>query len=435
MVSLGIIADDLTGANDTGVQFAKQGLQTTVLFSEAQVETSIVSGDVIVVNSDSRAVETEESYKIVHNIASKLHKAQVTRVFKKIDSTMRGNIGAEIDAVMDVYPFQISIVVPSFPKSNRVTENGIHYVSGIPLTDTEFANDPTCPVDDSNLVALLEKQSNRSVKLISLEDVRKGPTYLIERLRDISIHSPKSIVVMDAVSEEDLNSISLAGWELKENALWVGSAGIASHISTLICKRDHVESKTIQARHPILVVGGSMSPVTHQQTRVLKEHNNINEIVIQPCEFLQSSSFSEEVERVLEKGQELLKNGDLIISTNRDKEHFLTVKEVQGEFGLTNYEVGKRISAGIGEITSRLVRSRTIQGIILTGGDIAGVTCNQLDGNGIRVFGEVEDGIPYGELFGGPFEGLPIVTKAGAFGSEQAFLHALQALLGVRATI
>jgi len=371
MVSLAIIADDLTGAGDTGVQFAKQDLKTTVLFSESQLVPSNLTGDVIVVNSDSRAIESEMAYNRVRNIASTLHNGGVKRIFKKIDSTMRGNVGVEIDGVMDEASFDVALVVPAFPSSHRITEQG-----------------------------------------------------------ELAEANPSSVIVLDAKTDEDLQLISKAGALIKHKALWVGSAGIAAHLSKDVEKVEPNQLEKRNARHPILFVAGSMSSVTHNQIQALKEHNKLNEIIINPSKFFKEEEKEQEVQRVVQEGIRLLQEGDLIISTNRDPVMFDEVKALQNSMDLSNFELGQLIAKTMGEMTRNLLKKQNIQGLVLTGGDIAGVTCNELDGKGIRVMGEVEAGIPYGELFGGPHDGLPLVTKAGGFGREHALIRALETLLG-----
>jgi uncharacterized protein YgbK (DUF1537 family) len=97
--------------------------------------------------------------------------------------------------------------------------------------------------------------------------------------------------------------------------------------------------------------------------------------------------------------------------------------------------VGHTIAQSMGEIAGQLIESNNICGSILTGGDIAGATCKVLNGEGIRVIGEVEAGIPYGKLFGGSYDGIPLVTKAGAFGTEQALSKALQTITEINAHV
>lgn len=432
-MKLAVIADDLTGANDTGVQFAKNGLNTTVLFSDTQLQPTHLSEDVIVLNSDSRALNSEIAYDVVFNISTQLEKLGASRIFKKIDSTMRGNIGAEIDAVMDVFKYRTAFLVPAFPKSNRVTIEGKHYVNGVLLEESEIANDPACPVKESYLPKLLQGQSKRQVSLISINDVRKGKSHLSEKMSTFASDEASRIIIVDATTDEELKTIVQAATILQENVMWVGSAGIAYHLFDTGQVKEPLRKTQDSERLPVLVVAGSVNSMTHKQIQVLKEKNNVEEIVIFPEEFFFEDRRKLEIERIVKMGQALLEKGDLVVTTNRERETINRVKELQRQLGLSNFELGNTIAQSMGEIAGQLIESRNICGAILTGGDIAGATCKVLNGEGIRVIGEVEAGIPYGKLFGSKFDGMPLVTKAGAFGTEQALAKALQTITEVNA--
>jgi D-threonate/D-erythronate kinase len=434
-VKLAVIADDLTGANDTGVQFAKQGLNTIVLFSDTQLHPTHLREDVIVLNSDSRALNSAKAYDVVFNISTQLNKFGVSKVFKKIDSTMRGNIGPEIDAVMDVYNFKTSFVVPAFPKSNRITKNGNHYVNGVILEETEIAHDPSCPVKESYLPKLLQGQSKREVELISISDVRKGKSHLSEKMNELSSSESSKIIIIDATTDEELKTIVEAAQLLHENFLWVGSAGIAYHLYRTGQSEELLRTTQMGERLPVLVVAGSVNSIIHRQIQDLKVKHNVKEIVISPEEFFYEDRRKLEIERIVKAGQALLDKGDLVVTTNREREAINRVKDLQRKLGLTNFDVGNTIAQAMGIIAGQLIESKDICGTVLTGGDIAGATCKELNGEGIRVIGEVEAGIPYGKLFGGTFDGIPLVTKAGAFGTEQALSKALQTITNVNAML
>lgn len=430
-LKLAVIADDLTGANDTGVQFAKKGLNTTVLFSDTHLQPAHLSEDVIVLNSDSRALDSQKAYDIVFNLSTELNKLGVTNVFKKVDSTMRGNIGQEIDAVMDVFQFKTSFVVPAFPKSKRTTVDGKHYVRGVLLAESEIANDPSCPVKESYLPKLLQEQSKRNVELISISDVRKGKRHLFEKMMEKTTDDSSKIVVMDATTDEELKTIVDAAEMIQEEFLWVGSAGVASHFSNTGNHEEVVLNKRIEQRPPVLVVAGSVNTITHQQIHDLKKGNTVEEIVISPEAFFYEDERKREINRIVHAGQALLKKGDLVIKTDRGQEAMDRVKQRKHELDLSNFEVGHTIAESMGIIACQLIEKNDICGAVLTGGDIAGATCKALKGEGIQVIGEVEAGIPYGKLFGGLYDGLPVVTKAGAFGSDQALTKALQTVTEV----
>ncbi|WP_307794961.1 four-carbon acid sugar kinase family protein [Alkalihalobacillus sp. BA299] len=430
IVKLAVIADDLTGANDTGVQFAKQGLKTTVLFSNTKLHQELFTGEVIVLNSDSRALNPESAYETVYNISEQLNQLGVSNVFKKIDSTMRGNVGQEIDAVMDVFQYQISFVVPAFPKSNRITENGKHYVHGVPLEKTEIANDPSCPVKEGYLPKLVQQQSKRKVELITIDDVRKSKGELAQKMKALSSDQASKIVIIDATTDEDLKAIAEAAQLVGEEVMWVGSAGIAYHLCETVKDQETVSEKQERKGLPVLVVAGSVNSITDKQIQQLKKKMNVGEIVISPEQFFDETKRHQEIQRAVLEGNTLLEKGNLVISTNRSREAIERVKKIQASLGLTNLDIGSVIAKAMGQIAGKLVESKDISGAVLTGGDIAGATCKILEGNGINVIGEVEDGIPYGKLLGGHHDGLPLVTKAGAFGTEQALVKAVETLSG-----
>lgn len=430
-VKLAVIADDLTGANDTGVQFAKQGLNTTVLFSDTRFQPAHISDDVIVFNSDSRALTAEKAYQVVFNIASQLKQLAVSKIFKKIDSTMRGNIGKEIDAVMDVFKYKIALIVPAFPKSNRITINGKHYVNGSLLEETEIAHDPVTPVRESYLPELLQNQCKRKVESISIADVRKGKLHLSEKMNELSSSKTSKVIIVDATTDEELKTIVEAAQVFQEDFLWVGSAGIAYHLFNTGQIRKPLCNVHAGDQLPVLVVAGSVNPVIHRQIEVLKEKSKVEEIVISPEEFFYEDRRKREIDRIVKDGQAILGKGNLVVTTNRERETITKVKDLQGQLGLSNFDVGDTIAKSMGTIAGRLIKTRPVSGAVLTGGEIAAATCQALNGEGIRVVGEVEAGIPYGKLFGGVFDGLPIVTKAGAFGTEEALSKALKTITEV----
>src|SRR5690554_3007195 len=104
-----VIADDLTGAGDTGVQFAQAGLKARALMGDWSA-TAAQGADVVVINAESRALALEAAHDAVSRAASKLRDVGARPVYKKIDSTMRGPVGAYLDAVMDVFKQPMAVV-------------------------------------------------------------------------------------------------------------------------------------------------------------------------------------------------------------------------------------------------------------------------------------------------------------------------------------
>src|SRR5690554_1015836 len=143
MISILILADDLTGALDTGVQFIKSGIKVLVT---SDVNYDFLSLDpevkVLSINTNTRHLSPEEAYARIYNITNEATKAGVKYIYKKTDSVMRGNIGSELSAVLAASNEKYLAFVPSYPKMNRIVKNGILYVNGLPIGNTTFSKDP-----------------------------------------------------------------------------------------------------------------------------------------------------------------------------------------------------------------------------------------------------------------------------------------------------
>lgn len=144
MVKLLIIADDFTGALDTGVQFAGRGAETVVVtnlnFDFKSLDPKV---EVLVMVTETRHLRAKEAYDIVYKIVKRALDAGISTIYKKTDSALRGNIGSELKALMDATKIRALPFVPAFPVLQRVTRKGIHYIDGIPVAESVFGKDPS----------------------------------------------------------------------------------------------------------------------------------------------------------------------------------------------------------------------------------------------------------------------------------------------------
>ena len=119
MTRLAVIADDLTGALDASAPFAMRGFVTVVALSPATLSKALSGGaDVIGVSTDSREIAPEAARAAVAGVVAQLPSGMA--IFKKVDSRLKGNIGAELDAI----PHGRALVVPAIPAFGRVVQNG-----------------------------------------------------------------------------------------------------------------------------------------------------------------------------------------------------------------------------------------------------------------------------------------------------------------------
>jgi D-threonate/D-erythronate kinase len=398
-----IIADDLTGSLDTGLQFRKKGLTTVVPLS---LTRPWPKAQALVLNTESRNISGERAYRKVYNACRSL---KSNALYKKIDSTMRGNVGMEVSAILDAQKIPKALIVPAVPGQGRTVEKGILRVHGVPLLHTSYARDPFHPLQTSRIRDLLQKEIGQLVGRIALQEVRKDPADLAKRIE----RCPERLLVMDAVLQSDLRSIASAWKRLPGQALACGSVGLADELG-FPPKAEKKRGHAFQG--PLLIISASRNPQTAEQIEEVQRHLSLP--MLEPSlhyltnpQWVQRETVS--VVSILRKS---LSEGPGALLTTTFQEHF-SGKE-------------RAIPAALGKVTARLLGKIRLGGLVLTGGDLAMGVCRQLAASALRVEEEVLPGIPCSTLIDGPFRGLRLVTKAGGFGEKDALWRIAQYLRG-----
>src|SRR5215213_7429905 len=256
-----IIADDLTGAADTGVQLARAGYRTAVAFRDAPIPPA-EDLDAVALDTDSRAMPAGFAAKRVMETGHAVRHARI--VYKKLDSTLRGPIAAELAAALGASGRDRAVVAPAFPSAGRTTVGGVQLVRGVPVQETEVRNDPRTPVREGHIPTLLATAFS-SVGSLNIEDLADPAT--VRRTLEGA-----ECVVADAAGGEDLEALVRAVPDPSE-VLWAGSAGLAVALGGVYPGPS--AGKPLSPRAPaskVLVVVGSLSGVARQQLRSLREH-------------------------------------------------------------------------------------------------------------------------------------------------------------------
>lgn len=244
-MTLTILADDLTGACDTGALFARRAPVPATVHPQPRAP-----GDVAVIDTESRALPADEARAGVIAAARSI---QSNFWFKKIDSTLRGAITAEADGLMRQVSASTALLCPAFPSQGRTLVGGILRIDQIPVGETAFADDPSFGLESSDIVTGLRRTTARRIEWCPLEDLRRG------RLPD----AEGAIVICDAESDADLDLIVTAGLEGHPGAVLVGSAGLAGALAR------RLELASPPPRIPSglrwLIVAGSLHPATAAQ--------------------------------------------------------------------------------------------------------------------------------------------------------------------------
>ncbi|MDM5329565.1 four-carbon acid sugar kinase family protein [Neobacillus sp. CF12] len=431
MNKIGMIADDLTGANDSGVQLVKKGLRSSVIFDLHPLPADQSDIGTIIIDTDSRDKSKNKAYEAVLKASMFLKENGFSHIYKKVDSTLRGNLGVEIEAVTTVFEPDFCIIAPAFPRIGRTTKNGVHYLNGIPLSETEIAKDPKCPVLESSLCALLESQSSEKVGLVRTGELGLDLEIWRSELNDWQEKGVRWLV-FDVETDEHLESIASNISQITKNVVWVGSAGLAEYLPE---KLDLIHSVPVQPvklnNENILVVSGSLSSVTRVQISRLLEMNTMIATEVDPLtvftEDYQWQKFKQSyINKLVSTYQE---GNNAVLFVDSSSENRNKTAEIGKRLGLTSSEVSNRISQGLGEIASEFLKKYIfVSGLVLTGGDTAKDVCRQIGASGLELLKEVEPGIPLGKL-AGEYE-LFAITKAGAFGNDQSLVNAVLNLKG-----
>lgn len=424
---LGVIADDLTGANDTGVQFSKRGLSTMVVLDIDGVGVLADEADVVVIDTDSRWCDPDTAFSRVKAAAEVFGKAGISTVYKKIDSTLRGNIGAELDAVMDVFEVDVAFVVPAFPATGRVTIDGQQLLRDVPLAEAEVASDLLSPVTESHVPTLLARQTRRPVGHVSIDEVGSGSDSLLQAFQT-RIRAGDQIIVVDASDQVHLRTIATTVASLETRAIVAGSAGLAGELPAVLgMTPSDGEGAITNGCHGALVIGGSASPTARAQLEFARTSMGLPAIVIDSNDILAGLDRDDtRTQGMVEQARSSLSDGrDLLIFLGPRAKHEQDSLDVQSQ-AHHNTEDSRRITAYLGLLARHILASCKVAGLVLTGGDTALAVCKGLGGIGITVLDEIIPGMPSGRLVGGPHAGLMIVTKAGSFGEEDAIVQAVR---------
>jgi len=434
-MKLTLIADDLTGANDSGVQLAKCGLHTFVFMNPSGAV--IQDCDAAVMDTDSRSLPAAEAYRLAKAAAEQAKQWGARLVYKKIDSTMRGNIGSELDAMVDIFQPDFVVVTPAFPRNGRTVRNGHLFVHGIPVHETEMARDPKTPVLQSGIPDLIALQSGRKTAVVTKELLAEGLSPLLSRMEDW-LRQQVKYLVLDAESEEELAHAARLFSQCGRNLVWCGSAGLAFHLveamGWMTSGRDRTNAESMAGTdRPVLAVVGSVSPRSRKQLDILLGDERVAGIKLHSASVVRGGDAKQaEQKRVMEAAKEALDRGlDPVLYSSGEPKDVREAKEIGAGLGLDDSAVSNRIAEALGEAAARIVLSANPGGLVMTGGDTAKQVCRFVGATHMRLQDEIETGVPLGWLAMGPNrDTLPAVTKAGSFGTDEVLLRALRLLRG-----
>jgi uncharacterized protein YgbK (DUF1537 family) len=440
-LSVGIIADDLTGACDTALQFFFGQAKTHILLDFqklAKEETPVISDEenqVWSINTGSRHMEPLEAQAVVRQaVALCRDKLGVENFYKKIDSTLRGHIAHECLGMLDELKAQCAVIVPAYPQEGRRTVGAYQLVRGIPVEKTVIARDPLFPVRQSHVPTLLEHATKPGlVGYIPLAMVLHGAGPILVKLKEL-IQEGKKLVVIDATSNEDLEQIALAIEKAQKYAkvLPCGSAGLANALAKLwtntpeegIAGLPRKQSLSV-ASSPILIVSGSTTDTTRQQILRLMENypyygqgSSLEIFELTPDQILGLSPLDELREKLLTALDE--RNTVVLCSALREETYGRTVSLAQ-EHNLPETEASQRAQGALSKLTDEILQRKSVK-LVLAGGETTCEVCQEMHSTRLEIMAEADDSIPLSI----DNQGRWIITKSGGFGSPLALANVVK---------
>ena len=423
-----IIADDLTGANATSVLLAQDGFKSaTYLDSNSVDSNSINNNDIIAISTNSRGISKNEAYDRVNNEVLKFNNPNI--IFnKRIDSTLRGNIGAEIDAILDNKPNSIAIVVASYPDSGRISVGGFLLVNSVPLQNTFVSRDPKYPVNNSCIKEIISSQTKYPVANIHINDVLRGYKYLASKIQLLHEEGNR-IIVVDAAINNDIKEIAKAAKETSLDIVTVDPGPFTKYYLS-----QYSDSLNLRQGKKVFFAIGSVTNTTINQIEYLIATKSPALIKVDAVKLLNETNRELEINRVVTVIMQKLEENktDLIgISTVTREDEILNLDDIGSKTNLTKEDISIMINKGLATITRLALKNsnNSVGAIYTSGGDVTKEVMESLNVKGIRLKDEVIPLAVYGKFIEGDYPNMPAITKGGLIGDKDTLTKCLDYLL------
>lgn len=411
---IGVVADDVTGANDIGIMFQRGGYRSAVfplgLLELCDLKKEGEGLDVVIIDTDSRFDSPECAKAKVRKATELLMTLPCDMYHNKTCSVFRGNIGVEFDEMQDVLGISCSMVILGFPENGRTTVDGIHYVYGKKLEDSQFRDDPIHQMTTSSLEEIIHRQSKRPVGHITWRDLNKGLSYVTEKKEQLKRRC--AYVIFDIRNQEDLKLAALA---VSEERNICGSSAIGEELPYAIAGGYNGVEESV------LLLSGSLTKQSIVQTAYMKERG-YSVLEFPAYEIYEEKELEKKVcaltETIIQAMQD---KGICLLYTSNRPEEVDKIKRKGEELGLSDEQIGRRISGTMCRIARRVLETSGCRKLVAAGGDTSAAIAEELKIYRMDMVREIETGLP---LMKGKtaIGALDLVLKSGSFGSE-AFLE------------
>ncbi len=397
---ISMIADDLAGACDTGIEFLDSiGSVTVVIDSDIQAMKKKKFEGLTVWNTESRSLAEPEAYSKVRRACEVVGANEKRILLKKTDSAFRGHFGREISAVMDALDLELCCVAPAIPDFGRVTRNGIQYLDGLPIAESFYRNDPKQPVTESRVAAIVAMGSGRPTGLLELETLRSHANQdSIERL----IASGVQIIVADSESQGDLERVVELFLRRPVRLFFVGGQGLGNALAKYCLPCAKSETWTKVPDGAVVVVCGTLHPRAREQLTLFSHTHGIEPVFIG----LDDRSNLAAIQAAVEKATSRL--------VDQIERHGLGFLSSPQSPVCDPRLVEEALSLAVGKVHEEV----DLSGLILTGGTTAYNVCRRMGVKRLQLRQRISWGVVLTQA--PDLSGMAIAVKGGSLGDVDA---------------
>lgn len=422
---IGIIADDLTGANDTALQFHLRGSNTQILLDYEGYLQNIKNAQTWAISTETRNVEPEVAYNKVKSATKTfIEKLNLEFFYKKIDSTLRGNIALETLAMLEVLNWDAAIIIPAFPSEGRITVGGYHLLKGVPIERTEFARDVHFPIFESHIPTLLQSQLSNDKKdlvgLIELSTIMNGAGPILFKINEL-VAQGKKLIIADSVSITDIEQVVLAINKSDYNILPAGSAACAQVFGNIWLPemKNQLIPKTIPEL-PKLIVSGSGTLITATQIKKLSDSDDFENtyFINLDLKTILGGITEELTNRIVNN---LGQSNIVVVNTSYLLKDFDGFSDDCLNAGLTKQKLASQITDFLAELTKVVVSKRDVI-LITLGGETSYKCCHAIDSLQLQLVDEVAPSIALSI----DHKAQWIVAKSGNLGTTNTLIDILK---------
>lgn len=453
-----MLADDLAGAHDVAIPFAKRDFAVAVLSDPDRLER-FDSADLIVLNTNTRSCGEAEAADRVGAACEAIRARSGSLIYKKIDSTLRGNVGFEIDLVSERMGFDLAVCAPAFPEMGRTTVGGYQLLHGVPVRGLDMAG-PDVPPQHAFIPDLLGNGSRRELAHIDLKTVQGGSTAIRDAVDRFGFGTATTVVVdmvdpsywnglLDAVLE-DHEAYAVEDRDASANrrspvagavsTLLCGSGGMAGALAErLALTRKSRASSTWNSRTSatsplkregrVLVFACSLHDTTARQVEEITDRKSTAICSFDPLSIVDERSCGGEVARLAtDAAQAMANDKNAVVTPKRPSRSHLQAWLGRLSEAADGCDPASVVIENLGTVARHLFAATDPGGIVLTGGETAGSVFQELNADGAWILDGIEPGVALATVAGGPRDGMGVVIKPGSFGDEHTLAKAMDRL-------